>query len=1325
VQKRGAGKSCNPAPSPAGGGELGERKGVKVGLLVAAFLVAFLTFSETVSALNIAMVCGDGANSCPAVDTDDDLKAHLGTTLGHSVTYVDDGTNWAAWDPSTGCGGSACDAVVISESVSSSNVADLKGKAIGILTVEGANWDEFDLGTGGDSSDGGSADINIVDNSHYITSVFSTGTITVATASTNAGYISGWSNDVTNLAHYDGAATWSKLLVVEKGGTLVDATSAAERRVFFGAKYFGNLNADGITLFNRALDWVAYNTVTMDVLLKAPEDNDMWVQNNTYNISASVTCRGGFCGKVWITPLNDSTNMSNTSGNTPFYIVDDGTYGDEITRLCPSTLFEDDSCTFNWTVNATGDMDYYDISALFTSNETDSATATAATIEIVPPYVEVVSFSSPANATKVPQNYTFEVNVSVRSQGYTENVQGVVQNSSYPEGGAITNMSNITGDSPFYIINEEPNPKPCSGNPLEDDETCDLGWLVNVTGAEGYYNLRVLFESSRAIANGTNTSNVTVQIVPPYMNVTLNSPATGNVIQGKTFQINATVVAFGDIGNVYATPRNDSTNMSNTTGDEPFYIIGNATKGCSNNPLLHGQYCELTWSVYTTEDDDFSFEDYDIHVYVESDKAGIDAASTDNATVTVYPANYNDGTIYNASLAENAIGVRSCATVDGENRCHIGNGSTWPNHGNRQDDYYYAMANTRISSTYSGTREIYVEHPGGRGPATLNPSIVHLFHDVNSEYGDTGTYPYYLYRSCGDADGIGSGYGEWTVDADSGERTADTEPSDISGQDRLIPSWMPSSEKPDSNVPANPGGDDSDCSSSATQGGGMVWAYCAVSCHNVMWDDACRCGDKAGSDLYFDRHGWGGDNNELNQCTECHSGTDTNFDHGSSASTCSGCHTGSPNDIYSEPACKICHKSGGTGTVVTMDSVHTGKLCEDCHNHGHNITMPQCTDCHTRNFNTGHDTVGCQGCHGNGSLWYMAHNTSIDLCTSCHNTSSVDSGMKSRRPVPPMWDSDNRLYHGNFSRGTKGGQICKNCHPDDYHNATVRSCQDPACHGEGGAGPYIAGSHWNLSCIECHNSVNITSYSMDLTDGVKVKNISTNIHSSWSTDLIPFNITQTKTTFTNTTCLHCHDNSSYIPQTAECHCCHSDNDGYLNIHTNMSVSSTVVVGDGVHGSQCTECHYSYFTCYPSAFVNESDLNNSVHKVTENAFYCTSCHVNTTGHRQTFEFNESYLKWCECCHVSYQGQAVTGGTPKWAVSRHNLTGDVRHNYFYNDSYTLAQAISAGLTVLNVTDCTACHDSTLITNARKYYNGSDTKDCRTCHPFPDFATGGSPY
>jgi len=232
-----------------------SRRSMRKGWLggTAAVLLALL-LSQPVRAhaqsLDVALVCG--TSGCADVDRDVPIRNHLTTTLGHTVTNFDD--NDQTWIPTS------FDVVVISESVLSSNIAWLKDQAVSIFTVAGTNWDELEMGSGGSSSGGGDTDIK-PDNSHYITGVFSNAVRTVTTVATNLGDMSGWANGVRKLAHYKSNSTLAKLLYVEAGGVLQGGVNtAAERRVFFGVQYFANLTADGITLFNRSLNWAAHNT---------------------------------------------------------------------------------------------------------------------------------------------------------------------------------------------------------------------------------------------------------------------------------------------------------------------------------------------------------------------------------------------------------------------------------------------------------------------------------------------------------------------------------------------------------------------------------------------------------------------------------------------------------------------------------------------------------------------------------------------------------------------------------------------------------------------------------------------------------------------------------------------------------------------------------------------------------------------------------------------------------------------------------------------------------------------------------------------------------
>ena len=235
----------------AGGGGLAlAHMSSRTLFLSLALLLGAGIFAPLQSQLNVALICS--LATCADANLDVPLRNHLSTTLGHTVTNFDD--NDQTWTPTL------YDVVAISESAGSSNNAWLKAEAVGIFFVEGFNWDELEIGTAGDNG-GGDTQINITDNSHYITAVFPTGVRTVTTVATNLGSISGWANGVTKLAHYNSSPTLAKLVYVDNGGVLNGGVNtAAERRAFFGAQYFANLTADGITLFNRAFNWAAYNT---------------------------------------------------------------------------------------------------------------------------------------------------------------------------------------------------------------------------------------------------------------------------------------------------------------------------------------------------------------------------------------------------------------------------------------------------------------------------------------------------------------------------------------------------------------------------------------------------------------------------------------------------------------------------------------------------------------------------------------------------------------------------------------------------------------------------------------------------------------------------------------------------------------------------------------------------------------------------------------------------------------------------------------------------------------------------------------------------------
>jgi len=204
--------------------------------------------SSSIGVLNIALVCKK--SSCNDDEEDIPLKNHL-ESLEHTVeTFKDDDKSWTPEN---------YDVIVISASAELEETAWLKDALAPILTIQGEDSDELAMGDGG-SSKGGKSKYIIIDNpsAHYITQGFAAGVpIQVSTSVDNLGHMTGYDGyGIQELAHYDtNGAVKAKILVADSGALLVDGSSAADKRVFFGAQHFDNLNANGITLFDRALEW--------------------------------------------------------------------------------------------------------------------------------------------------------------------------------------------------------------------------------------------------------------------------------------------------------------------------------------------------------------------------------------------------------------------------------------------------------------------------------------------------------------------------------------------------------------------------------------------------------------------------------------------------------------------------------------------------------------------------------------------------------------------------------------------------------------------------------------------------------------------------------------------------------------------------------------------------------------------------------------------------------------------------------------------------------------------------------------------------------------
>jgi type II secretory pathway pseudopilin PulG len=173
---------------------------------------------------------------------------------GYTVEIIDDGATQTEFDAAL----VNSDVVFMTNDITSSNVGTkLVDATIGVVTSEVNLSDEFGLSSSIGWNSGTS--INIDDNTHYITSPFSLGPLTVLEASHSLASVTGvLAPDLGQLAS---SASGYGVVTLDTGATLFGGDTAAGRRVQlpWGGSGFKptDLNVGGLTILRRALEWAA------------------------------------------------------------------------------------------------------------------------------------------------------------------------------------------------------------------------------------------------------------------------------------------------------------------------------------------------------------------------------------------------------------------------------------------------------------------------------------------------------------------------------------------------------------------------------------------------------------------------------------------------------------------------------------------------------------------------------------------------------------------------------------------------------------------------------------------------------------------------------------------------------------------------------------------------------------------------------------------------------------------------------------------------------------------------------------------------------------
>lgn len=276
----------------------------------------------------IALI-GDGGSP----GADDQLKMRLFESWGYEVTFFEDRDsdtiNWSDFDV----------AYVSGTAVASDVRANLRSVSIGIVNEAPGLYDDLELA--GAASERVGASVSIVDNSHFITSVFTPGPLSIYTGDMEILTADApLADDLQILGEFGGAATLS---VLEAGARTTGGTAAGRRvTVPFGRHAaagfdWANLDANGYLLAQRAIAWAARADAVADGDL-------LMVVRNGGSLTVQEAARKSLF-ESWgyvVSVIDDGDSQSDydaaLAGNDVVYVGEDASSNDVGSKLNDATI---------------------------------------------------------------------------------------------------------------------------------------------------------------------------------------------------------------------------------------------------------------------------------------------------------------------------------------------------------------------------------------------------------------------------------------------------------------------------------------------------------------------------------------------------------------------------------------------------------------------------------------------------------------------------------------------------------------------------------------------------------------------------------------------------------------------------------------------------------------------------------------------------------------------------------------------------------------------------------------------------------------------------
>ncbi len=267
-------------------------------------------------------------------------------------------------------------------------------------------------------------------------------------------------------------------------------------------------------------------------------------QNTTFWVNTTVTCRGGGCGNVNGTVRYNSSSadpdkaINTTKGAIPFYIIYPTTSIGGEEQILP-TYAENSTQDVTDEVNTTNDVYATEscTGAPCSTNPIYINFTTSDTYDSVTIEWKVSNTDADANAALYCwDGSSWGTEIATTQSGTDVNNTASLSSCSNSDGnytfkvlGATVFVDDQTIYVDFVFINRTnttgQNPQSCGQ--MNQDDVCNVTWLVNTTGnVNTDWKIGVLFNSTQSGVEDNHTDNATIRIVISQPLITLWSPGT-------------------------------------------------------------------------------------------------------------------------------------------------------------------------------------------------------------------------------------------------------------------------------------------------------------------------------------------------------------------------------------------------------------------------------------------------------------------------------------------------------------------------------------------------------------------------------------------------------------------------------------------------------------------------------------------------------------------------------------------------------------------------------------------------------------------------------